>query len=573
MNVKKAILILFLCTYAISFGQGNENTGKNYPTEYFSNPLKVPLILSGTFGELRSNHFHAGLDLKTLGKEGLDVVAPADGYVSRIKVSHWGYGKALYITHPNGYTTVYGHLKKFNAKIEAYVKKQQYNKESFEIHLFPSASTLPVSKNEIIAYSGNTGGSGGPHLHFEIRDTNTAKPINPMLFGIKVNDSKKPRVNTLIGYSLSKNSHINSISKPTQITLVPQKNGDLLANKIKAFGTIGFGINAYDQLDGAYNKNGLYSLSLSVNGKLAHQFNADSFSFAESKYINLLIDYERYSNLKQRIQKCFIEPANKLSVYKKTNNKGYLSIEDGMDYTVEIIAKDFKGNSQKIIIPITGSNDSILVKETINTTPYKINHNIFNVFKKDGITVAFPKNTFYNDFYLNFEVQKDSLVKVHTPTVPLNKNYTLTFDVSKYTESQKKLMYIASIDTRGRSNYQTTVKKSTTLYTSTKNLGKFTLLTDNKKPNISIINFKNEQWISNHKELKIKIIDNESGIKSYRGEIDGEWILLEYEPKTDVLTYNLSDKKFTTAKHNLKITVTDNVGNTNILNTTFFRKI
>jgi len=569
--VRKAFLILFLCNLTLSFSQGNASIGKVYPEDYFTTPLKIPIILSGTFAELRSNHFHAGIDIKTLGKEGLDVLASAEGYVSRIKVSHWGYGKALYITHPNGYTSVYAHLKKFSPKIEEYVKKQQYKKKRFEIHLFPSAAALPISKNELIAYSGNTGGSGGPHLHFEIRDSKTEKPINPMLFGIDVNDSKKPRINTLIGYTLKNNSHINAISKPTQISLKQLENGDLLAEKIKAHGTIGFGINAYDQLDGAYNKNGLYSLSLKINGKKEHEFNAESFSFSESKYINLLIDYERFKNLKQRIQKCFIEPENKLSIYKKTSNNGYLTIKDGLDYTVEIIAKDFKGNSQKITIPITGSKDSIVVKETLKKTPYKIKREIFNVFKKDGITVAFPKYTFYNNFYLDFNVQ-DSLVKVHTPSIPLDKKYTLTFDVSKYTESEKKKMYIALIDEKGRNSYITTVKKEATFYTTTKSLGNFTLLTDNKEPNVQLVNFKDAQWLTNFNELKIKITDNESGVKSYRGEIDGEWILLEYDPKTDLLVYNLNDKIFTTAKHNLKITVTDNVGNTTTLNATFFRK-
>nr|WP_240035466.1 M23 family metallopeptidase [Gramella jeungdoensis] len=569
--MKKAFLILFICTYAAGFSQGNATTGKVYPENYFTTPLKIPLILSGTFGELRSNHFHAGLDIKTLGKEGLDVLASAQGYVSRIKVSHWGYGKALYITHPNGYTSVYAHLQKFSDKIEDYVKKQQYKKESFEIHLFPSAITLPISKNEIIGLSGNSGGSGGPHLHFEIRNTKTEKPINPMLFGIKVDDSKKPRISTLIGYSLNNNSHINAISKPTQISLIKLENGDLLAKKIKAHGTIGFGINAYDQLDGAYNKNGLYSLTLMVNGNKAHEFNAESFSFSESKYINLLIDYERFKTIKQRVQKCFIEPANKLSVYQKTNNNGYLTIEDGMDYTVEIIAKDFKGNGQKITIPIIGSNDSILVKETIKKTPYKIKRDIFNVFKKEGVTVAFPKFTFYNDFYLDFEVQ-DSIVKVHSPIIPLDRKYTLTFDVSKYTLSEKKQLYIASIDDKGRTDYETTVKKEATFYTTTKSLGDFTLVSDTKEPIIQLVNFKDAQWLTNFNELKIKITDDESGIKSYKGEIDGEWILLEYDPKKDLLVYNLNDKIFTTAKHNLKITVTDNVGNLTTLNTTFFRK-
>jgi len=535
------------------------------------NPLDIPLVLAGTFGELRTNHFHAGLDLKTEQREGLKVYAAASGYVSRIKISHWGYGKAIYITHPNGYTTVYAHLQKFNKRIEAYIKKQQYKKESFEIQLFPSSKELPITKSEIIALSGSTGGFVGPHLHFEIRGTKTEKPINPMLFGIQIKDSKKPVINTLVGYSLAKNSHINNVGLTSQLALIKLKNGELLAHKIKAFGKIGFGINAYDQLDGAYNKNGLYNLTMLVNGEKVHEFEAAAFSFSESKYINLLIDYERFKNLNQRVQKCFVEPSNKLSLYAKSINNGYITIEDGLNYTVQIIAKDFKGNTQKITIPIEGKKDTILVQKTQKITPYKINHTQFYRFTKNGITTAFPKFTFYNDLYLDFDVQ-DSIVKVHSPTVPLNKNYTLTFNVSKYSEAQKKQLYIASINKNGETQYQTTVKKDSTFYTSIKKLGKFTLKADTKKPKVSLHNFKNEQWLTHYKNLEIKISDAESGIKSYRGEIDGKWILLEYNVKRSLLTYDFNDKAFTLAKHKLKVTVTDNVGNTNTINTSFFRK-
>lgn len=569
--MKKFTLILILLYNSIVFCQGDATLNSEYPVNYFNKPLNIPLILSGTFGELRTNHFHAGLDLKTQQKEGLEVVAAAEGYVSRIKISLWGYGKAIYITHPNGYTTVYAHLKKFNKRIESYIRKRQYKKESFEIQIFPSSTTLPITRDEIIAYSGSTGGFVGPHLHFEIRDTKTEKPINPMLFGIQINDSKKPRINTLMGYSLSENSQINGIEEPTQLIFRKLKNGELLATKIKAFGKIGFGINAYDQLDGAYNKNGLYSLEMLVNGKKIFQFEASSFSFLESKFINLFIDYERLANLNQRIQKCFIEPENSLSLYTKSIKNGYLTIEDGLSYTVEIIAKDFKGNKQKITIPITGKKDVVLVKKLVKTTPFKIIYKQFNKFYKNGITVAFPKNTFYKDFYLDFSVN-DSIVKVHTPTVPLNKRYTLTFNVSKYTENAKKQLYIAYINKKGKTNYEPTVKKDTTFYTSTKKLGKFTLQRDSIKPKVKLHNFKNEQWLTHFKTLKVKISDKESGIKSYRGEIDGKWILMEYNVKNGILTYNFNDKTFTTAKHNLKITVIDNVGNTNIIKATFFRK-
>ena len=553
------------------FGQADTTLNTTFPINYFDKPLDIPLILAGTFGELRTNHFHAGLDLKTEQREGLKVYAAAGGYVSRIKISHWGYGKAIYITHPNGYTTVYAHLKKFNNRIETYIKRQQYKKESFEIHVFPSSKELPITKSEIIALSGSTGGFVGPHLHFEIRDTKTEKPINPMLFGFQIKDTKKPVINTLIGYSLNNNSHINGIDKTTKLSLIKLKNGTLLAHKIKAFGTIGFGINAYDQLDGAYNKNGLYNLSMFLNGKKIHEFEASSFSFSESKYINLLIDYERYANLKQHIQKCFIEPSNKLSLYTKSVNNGYITIEDGLTYTVEIIAKDFKGNTQKITIPIEGKRDSILVHTVPTVTSYKINRTQFNKFTKNGISAAFPKYTFYKDLYLDFDVQ-DSIVKVHTPTVPLNKNYTLTFNVSNYSKEQKKQLYIAAINKKGETYYETTVKKDSTFYTSIKKLGKFTLKSDTKNPKVSLHNFKNEQWLTHYKNLEIKISDTESGIKSYRGEIDGKWILLEYNVKRGVLTYNFNDKVFTLAKHKLKVTVTDNVGNTNTINASFFRK-
>lgn len=566
----KNIFYLIVFITSLSFSQGDASLGRDYPTDYFRKPLDIPIYLSGTFGELRGNHFHAGLDIKTQQREGIKIYTAAEGYVSRIKISHWGYGKAIYITHPNGYTTVYAHLKKFNKRIEAYIKKQQYKKESFEIQLFPSAATLPISKDEMIAYSGSTGGFVGPHLHFEIRDTKTEKPINPMFFGITVNDSKKPRINTLIGYPLSNNSHINKLGDKHQISLYKAKNGDLISKKINAHGPISFGINAYDQLDGAYNKNGLYSLKMLVNGKKIHEFNANSFSFYESRYINLLIDYERYSTLKQRIQKCYIEPLNKLSMYKP-NSKGIINVKDSLTYNVEIIAKDFKGNTQKVKIPIVGKKNVDIVKKEEKITPYKINYKEYKKITKNGVTVAFPSYSFFQDFYLDFKVE-DSIAFIHKPIYPLHKKFTVTFNVSKYSEEAKKKMYIAYFDSKNKSSFEPTTKEGDIFYTSTRSLGKYGLLSDTKNPIVVPNNFKNEQWLTNFKTLKVKIADNESGIKSYRSEIDGQWILMEYNVKLGLLTYNLSDRKFETAKHNLKLVVTDNVGNTTTINRTFYRK-
>ena len=214
----KAFLFLFLSVVTFC------NAQSPYPQNYFMSPLDITLVLSGSFAELRSNHFHSGLDIKTKGKVGFKTYASAEGYVSRIKISRYGYGKALYITHPNGYTTVYAHLQKFAPKIEAYVKKQQYKKETFELELFPKAEELKISSKEVIAYTGNTGGSGGPHLHFEIIDQQE-RPINPMLFGFDIKDTTKPVVHELYGYPLSEGSHINGETSRVKIRIIKLPNG------------------------------------------------------------------------------------------------------------------------------------------------------------------------------------------------------------------------------------------------------------------------------------------------------------------------------------------------------------
>ncbi len=564
MTLNTRILGLFFFFFTTIYSQNK------YPTNYFQNPLDIPMYLAGTFGELRPNHFHSGIDIKTQQKEGFNVFAVANGYVSRIKVSHWGYGKALYITHPNGFISVYAHLKKFSPRIEAYLKKHQYKKERFEIQLYPSSSELQLQKGEVVAYTGSTGGFVPPHLHFEIRDSNS-KPINPMYFGITVKDDKKPTITTLMAYPLDDFSQINQSNIPLQITFKTLNNGNLLADKIYASGTIGLGVRAFDRLNGALNKNGLFSLEMKVNGQTVYNHSVEKFSFAESKYINLLIDYEQYAESNLRIQRCFVTPKNKLSIYKNIQNHGYLYIEDGLTYNVEIIAKDFKGNQKKLIVPIVGKEDIIKIHKEEKTTPYFIDSEKFNKFSKDGITVAFPKNTFYTNFYLDFNVENGETF-IHKKTVPLHKKYTLTFDVSKYSSEEKKKLFIASFDSKNKPYYVKTHKKESTFYTTTKSLGKYALLTDNENPKLYTYNFKDEQWMSNYKQLVLKTSDDISGIKTYRGEIDNQWILLEYSPKKGTLTYNFSDKKLVGTKHHLKVIVIDNVGNTNTLEKTFYRK-
>lgn len=563
----KNFSILFLVLFSlISFGQ------KKYPQKDFRSPLDIPIVLAGTFGELRNNHFHSGIDIKTQQREGLNVYAAADGYVSRIRVSLWGYGKVIYITHPNGYTTVYAHVRKFGKGIEEYVKNIQYRKERYEtgnIYLKPGEMT--VKKGQIIAFSGSTGGFVSPHLHYEIRDTASEKIINPMLFGLSIKDTIPPIFKGVFIYPTGDSSRVNNSLKKALLPFKSKGSNNYTTNRVSATGSIGFAVHVYDKLNNAYNKNGIYSLEMFVNGQKVYHHNLETFSFAESKYINLLIDYKQHSKYKRRFQRTHKIAGNKLTLYKKLINKGVLQVQKGLDYKVAIVATDFKGNKSTLNIPIHGVASNMMFRKKQDTTAFKINAKEFHKFQQKNVTIAFPKNTFYQDFYLDFTI-KNGVAHIHKPTIPLDKKYTLTFDVSSYTEEEKNQLYIANVNNKKYPSYQATVKKEQKFYTTTKTLGNYTLISDNQIPTIKLKNLKDKQWMTKSSKLIVKIADKGSGIKSYRATIDGQWILMEYDLKRKQLVHTFKDKGLIGAKHEFNIVVSDNVGNTNILNATFYKK-
>ena len=330
-----------------------------FPQSEFASPLDIPLLLSGNFGELRPNHFHAGVDFKTQGKEGLNIYTIKEGYVSRIKVGAYGYGKALYVTHPNGYTSVYAHLQKFSPVIEAYVKKHQYAKKTFEIEIYPKANELLLKKGEILGLGGNTGSSAGPHLHFEIRDS-SAKAVNPLLFGYEIKDDIAPELHQLVVYVLGNESHINQSQLPQRIYLTKQANGAYQSDKIYASGTIGLGIESIDKQNDTYHKNGVYKVSLLMNGKMQFQYVFNSLNFNEARYINTFMDYATYTEKKTRVQLLYKTKGNRISTIYTTNvNDGKLEIQEGMSYMITILIEDIKGNTTRINVPIEGKKQEI----------------------------------------------------------------------------------------------------------------------------------------------------------------------------------------------------------------------
>ncbi|WP_136153024.1 M23 family metallopeptidase [Flavobacterium sangjuense] len=542
-----------------------------YPKDYFRSPLDIPIQLSGNFGELRSNHIHSGFDCKTQQKEGFNVYASADGYVSRIKISEVGYGKAIYITHPNGYTTVYGHLQSGYGEIEKGIKSAQYKAKSYEIDVTLNPNDLIVKKGDIIAISGNTGGSDGPHLHFEIRDTKSEKIINPLYFGFDtvITDSKRPAISSLWVYPLNENSIVNESKRPISVNLSLQEDGSYIAEKVSATGTIGFGITTFDYDDVSWNANGIFRVQTFLNGKSDFGFQFDTFAFDETRFVNLLIDYERYKKLGQRVQKLFTKNPYPLSIIKPGLNNGVISVSNNITQSYRIEVADFSENITKIFIPIQYSTLPAKVAEVPITSRYFVKAKKENIFSLENVTVNFPANTFYDDFYMNFEVKKGT-VKLHEDIVPAFSNFSITFEDSIAPQKDREKMFIGLIDGKKISYYNTKrYKNSFTVYT--KYLGEYKLVKDGVPPKIKSDKHIGGKWISNLNELKFTISDALSGIKSYEGYLNGKWILLEYESKTKKLIHRFSDGIVAEGKNDLKVVITDNVGNSTIFETQFFR--
>jgi len=536
-----------------------------YPTNYFSNPLEIPLILNGNFGESRSNHFHSGIDIKTQLKEGLKVFSVAKGNISRIKIAHGGFGKAIYVSHPNGYTTVYAHLKKFNNSIEEFVKKIQYKKQSYEVDLYLNTSDLKVFNNEVIGFSGNTGSSSGPHLHFETRKTVNQKALNPLLFGIEIKDTRRPVVNSLYMYKKLKSG---SISLPYKVVLNKINDSTFATKKIKVNGLVSFGLSGFDRQDLAKNKNGIYEISTFLNENLINSMKFDSFFFEESIKINSLIDYPFFVENRKRILKLFLEDENDLSIYS-TKNKGFVDVKQKTELLFKIVAKDIKGNSISINIPLDYEN---MVKATLTNSQEvsyskKIENIIENDFEFKNSHVNIPKNTFLKNRKIKIEHPNDTL-KIINPYIPLYKNIKIKFK----NPNNNKGNYLAVKDYNNKELFASSKLNPLNYFElKTKKFGLYFIKNDSLSPEISPLNFKNGDWVSNKKYLKFKILDKQSGIKKYKGKINGKWMLFEYEYKKNLISYEFDSFYLSKSKNEVEIEVEDMVGNTLIKTFTFYR--
>ena len=535
-----------------------------------TNPLDIPIILSGTYGELRSNHFHSGIDIKTKGIQGLNVYSYASGYVSRIKVSHGGYGKALYIKHPDGNTTVYAHLKKFSSKIEEIVKSKQYKRESYEIEFFPKENEISVLENEIIAFSGNTGGTTGPHLHFEVRDKNQI-PVNPLInSSIYIEDDRAPFFKKLFYKSYDSN---NVFDSQTELKINKITSSLYVSDTLKSSGKIGIGIVAFDKHNRANNSNGIFKIITSLNNQNLLKILFDSISFDKTKHINTFIDYSFFKNHKIRIQKLFIEENNPLDLYSSNIDNGFITIKNKEFYKYEVNIYDANGNKSKLVVPILGVKTNKPLKLVNNHVELTyIERDKKYELEFNSVRVSILEETFYNNLLLEAKFEND-ILSIDKDTIPLLKPITIYFNTDRYNDSIKNQLYIAKLsDNKKMTSYNYTTDFSNGKKSSTKSLGRYTLGVDTINPAISPIGFKENDWISNFSNLKIKVNDVGSGIRSYNGWINNKWILFELNTKKGILVYDFDDNIVRKAKNNLHIEIIDNVGNRTEYKTTFYRK-
>jgi hypothetical protein len=567
-------ILLFLVSGFQAWSQPPEPIDKLY----FDAPLRIPFFLSGNFAELRPNHFHAGIDIKTQGRTGLPVYAAAGGYVSRIAISPTGYGNVLYIAHPNGTTTVYGHLEGFSQQIDDYIRRIQYEKEVFAIDEQIPGGILPVKKGEQIARSGNSGSSGGPHLHFEIRRTKEQVLMNPLLFTMPVKDKTKPVISALMVYPVSEDASVAGKQTPKRFEVVPVgKSYQLKVNQtIPVHGKIGFGLQTIDLLDGSPNKCGIYSIKLSIDNQLIYSFAMDDIVQDESRYINSLMDYESAIRSGQRLYKSWLEPGNKLSVYETLEKKGIFKVTEGQLHQVKYEVADAYGNTSSLSFNIQAKETKYTPKAAKGEL-FRHNHN--NHIRNDELDFSVPEGALYSDVDFQY-VKKTTLPKFYSPVyqlhnswVPLHFACPLRIKADHLPAALQGKAMLAQVDAATGKIFSATGKYvDGWVEGNIRTLGNYTIAVDSVPPRIVSLTIADKKPLNGTNSLKFKVTDNISGIESFRGTIDNQWVLFEYDLKNNLISYTFDKKRFLFGKnHQLNLEVTDYKGNTSTYKANFFK--
>ena len=575
MQYKKlGLVIYFFSLFSIAF---NQTKSDNFN---FISPVDFPIYLSGNFGEIRAEHFHSGIDIKTQGVEGKKIFAIENGHISRIKISANGYGKTLYIEHPNGYTSVYAHLSRFNHVIDKIVKELQYENKTFEINYFPKPNEIPVKKGQVIAFSGNTGRSFGPHLHFEIRETNYQVPVNPLIFNFEIKDNIAPQINHVAIYPLSNNSKINHQHNKLIIPAI-KSNGNYILQDTSLLlveGNIGFGIELYDYLNGSNNKCGIYTLSLFIDSLLVYNHEVDKVTFGETAYVKSHIDFAERNATERTIQKTFIAPNNQLSLYKSVQNRGIFTFTEDTTHLVKLVASDVYGNTSSVSFKVKGQHPELPEPYTFSNTNKQLMHwDTENVFENEEIKIKIPENALFDTLIFSYSTSDTNLLNafskihhIHNENIPLFKKYSLSLKIKKVQDALKSKLFIARIEADNTLEYIGGEVINDVIVAETNTFGRFMVISDTLNP-IIIPLLSKKGFIHNNGSIRFLIKDTLSGIESYNGFIDNNWALFEYDAKNDLLFYTIDNERIEKNKeHELELFVMDKTGNITTYYQTFY---
>ena len=527
-------------------------------------PVDIPIQLSGTFAELRGTHFHAGIDIRTQGKQGLPLRAIADGYVSRIKIQQGGYGKALYINHPNGVTSVYAHLQRYSPDIIPHIRNKQYSRKSYTIEFYTEPDQMPIKKGALIGFSGNTGSSFGPHLHFELRTSANQIPFNPLLTNDNIADTRKPIIVQLIGYPID--GVINNSEEQIQLSIIKKNDSVYVTDTIKAIGTIGFGVEHFDRQNESFFKNGAFKIGATIDSTPRFEIQFDTLSFDDTSEMHKLIDYPLYIDTKKKVMKLFNTHEAPVAFANYTNN-GLVDVVAGAQLIYTIKLSDVAGNNVYLRVPIEGKSEEVWLTKKSPLPGKMIYPKRDYMFELQDFNIYINAKTFSQPTPLNIEMDGDTL-NISNDYAYFEKPYSLTLDKEKIPKGaylalkrSKRWGFVAKKNDKGQFSAKL------------KGTGAITVLVDSIPPTIVDQKKITDRWISLEKDIRFTIDDKGAGVSHYEGYLNGKWILFEYEQKKKELTFQFRDPiKLKKTKHKLKLIVWDKVGNSTTFETTFYRK-
>ena len=545
----------------------------DYPKGYFRNPLNIPISLSGNFGELRPNHYHMGIDLKTNKQENMPVYAAADGYITKVKIEPGGFGRAIYINHPNGYTTLYAHLNNFNPRLEAYVKAAQYRVESWKLMMDIPSALFKVKKGDFIAYSGNTGGSQAPHLHFEIRRTADDINLNPLLFGLPLKDEVRPRILRLGIYDRTRSVYEQS---PKIIPVKPVSDASYITNPriIKVSSpVISFAVTAFDTHSGSTNLNGIYEADLQVNDKDEESFKMESISYADTRYLNAHIDYRYKTSGGSFLQHLSELPGYLNSIYTNGNGHGVMDIGDGGVYDISIIVSDVKGNAAELKTQVQYDLRPDPVPVPAGKMFYPL---MLDGFESENCEFYIGEKCLYDSVHIRHSNTASSDPSVisdkHTigaSYIPLQDSILVMIKPQIPFSEEARNRVVMQWLSGSKSEVQKAQWQHEWGYAKFRDFGTFQLITDLEPPQIIPSGFAGGANLRSALRIVFTVRDNLKTVKNVRAELDSKWLRFTND-KGGAFIYNF-DEKCSPGAHQLTIYAEDEAGNKNVKSISFTR--